>query len=126
MKPIESYRHPRHPWRWVLCAAALGALAACHSDPSNPAGASAPFLIKSISLKGTTAEASAVTVDQQSDSDGSADRSWQASFQLDGKIAPRSLPEDSGKKQTFVLDAKARRVSDNVVSRTRVTIVLDE
>lgn len=109
----------------VLCAAVLGTLAACHSDPSSDAGAK-PVLIKSIRLKGTTPEASAVAVDQQSDNDGVADRSWQASFQLDGKTGASSLPRDTGEKQTVVLDARGRRVSDNVGSRTRVTIVLGE
>jgi hypothetical protein len=111
----------------LLCLAALALpLAGCPSESTDGNGANEPFVIKSISLQGTTDAPATVVVDQQADKDGTADQSFEVSFTLDGRTGAASLPVDTGDAQTVVLEAKGSRASDGAVSRTRVTIGLGD
>jgi len=107
----------------IIVALSLLGLVACDGDDSGPTSpVKQAITIQTISLSGATTEAGTVTVDQQADADGTADTSWSATFTLEERKAPMSLPLDDGAGRTHTIDVKSVPTGAGNVSRTRVGI----
>jgi len=80
------------------------------------------FLIDSLRIEGSSAEASAVEVEGVVDGDGVVDLSWWVEFLLVGGNGSNSLPADDGRRQSHTLRVKATRSSDGQEFYKRVKI----
>jgi hypothetical protein len=111
----------------IIVALSLLGLGACDGDDNNGTGpVEQAITIQTISLAGTATEAGTVTVDQQADADGTADTSWSATFTLEERRAPVSLPLDDGTARTHTIDVKTVPTGAGDVGRTRVRIAIGE
>lgn len=83
-----------------------------------------PFTVTGIGLKGVTAAAAVVKVEQQDDADGAEDTAWEVDYVLDGGARATSLPMDDGSARTLSFVIKSTPSGGGTVERKRVTISL--
>jgi hypothetical protein len=94
------------------------------SDPTEPVDNA--VVLESVTLAGTASEPAVVSVDQAADTDGVADSNWQATFNLEERKSPTSLPLDDGSAKTHTLVVKSAPTGGGETSRTRVQIAVGE